>query len=152
MRRILGIIANHISALTVRSNYFGAGSSCPDATFLCDNYAACCPSSRPYAVLETPRALLRPTLIISCASPRSAVLGASSGTVNQQSNCLGFLLSWYTLIWSTAVTVSNDACWSTEANNVGWPAGNTSKVISYQDHITGIEEQVCVVARSPAWL
>ena len=30
-----------------------------------------------------------------------------------------------------------------EANNLGWPAGNASKVISYQDHITGTQEQVC---------
>lgn len=30
-----------------------------------------------------------------------------------------------------------------EANNVGWPTGNASRVISYQDHTTGAQEQVC---------
>ena len=30
-----------------------------------------------------------------------------------------------------------------EANNLGWPAGNGSKMISYQDHTTGTQEQVC---------
>eukprot|EP01044_Picomonas_judraskeda_P006450 COSAG03_NODE_643_length_6532_cov_3.761387_2_plen_630_part_00 len=30
-----------------------------------------------------------------------------------------------------------------EANNVGWPAGNASKVISYEDHHSGASEDVC---------
>ena len=41
-----------------------------------------------------------------------------------------------------------------EANNLGWPAGNNSKVISYGDHHSGREEQVCtdiLLNGNPTW-